>query len=297
MAASDAGACSLCAFTPHCFAMPVTPANIVILLLQGALLVGGLVLLWRHVLSPAARAVSRQPGQMAAWNVTLSDFLLFAFLIIGGGLAFGFIGGLAISRLAVSEDTKVILGSGVFQLGLLAGSAFLPLNLGHHPLRPLLNGSTLRSGAATFLIAIPIVTLVNVAWLQFLKFADLPTEQQDLVRLFTEAKSPGLIALFIVFATIIAPVTEELLFRATMFRYLRTRVPRWIALLLPGTIFAVLHVNWITYDGLPSLAPLVTLAVIFSLAYERTGQIATAMVAHSLFNLLTILMVLMGVTK
>jgi membrane protease YdiL (CAAX protease family) len=277
--------------------MPATPANIAILLIQAALLVGGIVLLYRHVLSPAARAASRQAGPLKAWNISIADFLSFLFLMVGGGLVSSFIGGLVIARLEASEDTKVMLGSAVFQLGLLIGPAVLPLNLGHHPLRPTLNRSTLRSGLATFFIAIPIVTLVNILWIQFLTFAELPTKQQDLVRLFTDAKSPGLIALFIVFATIIAPITEELLFRATMFRYLRTRVPRWIALLVPGTIFAALHVNWITFDGLPSLAPLVTLAVIFSLAYERTGQIATAIVAHSLFNLLTILMVLLGVTE
>jgi membrane protease YdiL (CAAX protease family) len=148
------------------------------------------------------------------------------------------------------------------------------------------------------LIAVPVVTVVNVTWVEVIKYLGLPAEQQDLVRLFTQAKDPALITLFIVFATIVAPVAEELLFRATMFRYLRTRIPRWIALFVPGTIFALLHVNWQTpaLEGLPSLLPLITLAVIFSIAYERTGQIATAIVAHSLFNMLTILLVFLGVT-
>ena len=34
-----------------------------------------------------------------------------------------------------------------------------------------------------------------------------------------------------------------------------------------------------------AMVPLIALAVVFSLAYERTGKIGTTMVAHALFNL------------
>ncbi len=153
------------------------------------------------------------------------------------------------------------------------------------------------SGFTTFLIALPVVTLVNLAWQWFLEYTGLPTQQQDLLRMFTEAKEPVLIGTMVVLAVAIAPITEELLFRATLYRFLRTRVPRVVALWLPGTIFAALHVSWGTLDGLASLLPLVVLAVIFSIAYERTGQIATAMIAHALFNLHTVLLLVSGVSS
>jgi membrane protease YdiL (CAAX protease family) len=41
----------------------------------------------------------------------------------------------------------------------------------------------------------------------------------------------------------------------------------------------------------------VVLAVIFSLAYERTGRIGTAIVAHALFNLHTVVLIFAGVTN
>jgi membrane protease YdiL (CAAX protease family) len=171
------------------------------------------------------------------------------------------------------------------------------LKLGHHPVCPPLNGGTLRSGLITFLIALPIVTAVNLGWIGVLKVCGLPVEQQDLLRMFSEASSPALLGLMIVLATLIAPLTEELLFRAVLFRYLRTRLPRWLALLLPGVIFASLHVDWAKLDGLASFGPLVTLAIVFSLAYERTGRIGTVVVAHALFNLHTILVLFTGPTE
>ena len=87
----------------------------------------------------------------------------------------------------------------------------------------------------------------------------------------------------IVLATVVAPATEELIFRAGIFRYARTRLPRWAALLLPACLFAALH------NHLASFAPLVVLGLVFSLAYERTGRIGTAIVAHALFNLYSVI--------
>jgi membrane protease YdiL (CAAX protease family) len=60
-------------------------------------------------------------------------------------------------------------------------------------------------------------------------------------------------------------------------------------------LFASLHVNWRTWEGLTSFVPLVLLAIMFSLAYERTGNIGTPIVAHALFNLNTIVLIFSGV--
>jgi membrane protease YdiL (CAAX protease family) len=92
----------------------------------------------------------------------------------------------------------------------------------------------------------------------------------------------------LVVAIMLAPITEELIFRAGIFRYVRTRMPRWAALLLPAVLFASLHAN------LGSFVPLVALALVFSLAFERTGNIGTTIVAHALFNLNASVLVLAG---
>ncbi len=277
--------------------MPTNLFETAVTLAEYSLLIIGLVLGWRFVLGSAARARARETGPaLPPWNTPLADFLVSVFLILGGGLLASFACGVLLGSFHLAADTKAILGSAAFQFGLLIGPALLPLNLGHPALRPPLSRAVLKSGLVTFLIALPIVTAVNLTWLELLKITGLPSEQQDLLRMFTQTDSTALLALMAVLATMVAPVAEELLFRATIFRYVRTRLPRWIALLLPGIIFAALHVNWATLDGLPSFAPLIMLAVVFSVAYERTGWIATPMIAHALFNLHTILLLFAGVT-
>lgn len=277
--------------------MPEDSPPLPIVILELSLLFAGVVLLWRFVLSPDARARLRTtPPPLAPWNISIRDFFLCAALIAAAGLAASFAAGLLLAPFDLSTDAKTIINSAAFQLGLLLGPAFAPLDLGHPPLRPPLPRSVFVSGFVTFLISLPVVTGVNLLSLYLLDLAGLPAQQQDLLRLFAEADSSALLAMMIILAVIVAPIAEELLFRATFFRFLRGRVPRFIALLLPGTIFAALHVNWSNLDGLASFLPLVTLAVIFSLAYERTGRIATAMIAHAFFNLHTILLLFAGVS-
>jgi hypothetical protein len=48
------------------------------------------------------------------------------------------------------------------------------------------------------------------------------------------------------------------------------------------------------FEGLSSLVPLTVLAVVFCVAYERTGLIGTTIVAHALFNLNTFVQVAAG---
>lgn len=276
--------------------MPDTPSAVAASYLELILLLGGLWLLWRYVLRPRARSTAR-PSPLAAWELPVPDFLLNLFAIGACAMLASFVAGVGMSQLQLAEDTRTTIASAAFQLGLLVGATGVLLYLRRPDLRQAMDRTTLLSGLATFVISLPIVTGVNFAWLGILKLTGLPADQQDLLRLFEQADSPVIIGAMIVLATIVAPISEELLFRAIFFRYLRTRISRWLALLLPSTIFAALHVNWTTLDGLAGLLPLATLAVVFSLAYERTGRIGTVIVAHALFNLHTIVLLFSGVTQ
>ncbi|HWA84617.1 MAG TPA: type II CAAX endopeptidase family protein [Opitutus sp.] len=263
-------------------------AHLPIVALELALLLGGLVLLWRLTLSRRARSAPA-PANLPAWDIPAPDFFLVLFVFIAGVLALSYLAGLVVRPFHLSNNAQLIVINAGFQLGLFIGPALLPLQLGHHPLAPPLNRATLRAGAATFLVAMPIVTLVSTVWLLLLRLCSLPVEPQDALQLFLNTKQTAGFLVLTALAVAIAPIGEELLFRATLYRYLRTRLPRWAALLLPAAIFAAFH------QSLATFAPLVALALVFELAYERTGLITTSMIAHSLFNLHSIVLVLAGV--
>jgi membrane protease YdiL (CAAX protease family) len=264
--------------------------------LELGLILAGVVLLWRLGVSPAARS-RRGLDQLAPWDLPFFDFLVFLFLVLTASFLAAALGG-ALARssvLGLRGDAVTVCVGASAQLGMLAGVVLFRLRVEPRPFAlRLASRSVLTAGFATFLVSLPLLIGTAALWEFALKELGLPVDRQDLIGMFANADSPWLLAVMIALAVVIAPLNEELVFRAGVFRYLRTRLPRWAALLLPALTFAALHVNWQTWQGLASLAPLVVLAIVLAIAYERTGNIGTSIAAHAFFNLNTIVVILSG---
>jgi membrane protease YdiL (CAAX protease family) len=267
----------------------MSPAALAASAYEVVLVLCGLWLTWKCVLAPAGPA--GRPQRLAPWDIPPIDFACF--------LCFAFVGATAVSAAAsyllkhahLSEDQSMVAGGAVMHIGILVGVAGFFAAYGARQ-RPLAGDSGLRadllSGLATFLIGVPIVAATSIAWDYVVTKLGLPDDKQDMVQILEDSHSKGLILALVAVATLLVPVTEELVFRAGLFRYFRTRVPRWAAVLLTSVLFGALHMSW------SSFAPLTVLAVLFCLAYERTGSIRTTMVAHALFNLNTFIIVVAG---
>lgn len=263
--------------------------------LEAALAVLGLRLLWDRALSLAARSAP-QPARLEAWPAGGAELLLFLIFAVGGGLAFPLAADFALRRTGVDVVARAVWDAAAFQAGLLAGIALYNARLVPVVARIWEHlGESFRTGAATFLICLPLVFGLALLWQSALEACGLPVHRQDVVELFERIHSPALRAVFVLAAIVVAPVTEELLFRAGLFRFLRGRVPRWVALLAPAVVFGASHLTRSLADGLAAFVPLVLLGVIFSLAYERTGKIGTTIIAHALFNLNTLVALLLGI--
>jgi membrane protease YdiL (CAAX protease family) len=216
---------------------------------------------------------------------------LFIWIVICGGLILPMVAQLVGRSLGLGEHGRIALVNLGFQGGMLAGVAVYHVCFNRTPARgPLADRSTLAAGGATFLMSLPVVLVVGLLWTGLVKLCGLPVEPQEAVSLFRKNPSPLLLVTMVILAAGVAPVTEEFIFRAGVFRYVRTRVPRWAALLLPACLFAAMH------NHLPSFGPLAALGVIFSLAYERTGRIGTAIVAHAMFNSYSVLRIVLDPT-
>lgn len=81
---------------------------------------------------------------------------------------------------------------------------------------------------------------------------------------------------------VVAPVAEEIFFRAFFYRALRTRLSVWPAALIDGAVFGSLH-----FQGIDSaiILPVIALfGVGQCLVYERTGSLFAVIAIHAAFN-------------
>jgi membrane protease YdiL (CAAX protease family) len=257
----------------------------------------GVWLLWRYVLSPRAPRAERL---LAEWRIPPIDFACYAFFTILGYIALSALVSLVLRHVTLGDDATKVLGAITQDAGFLLGM------YGFHRFYGRVNrrapgpaptvGPAIRSGAATFFIAMAVVDVTMIAWTYVITVLGLPDKNQEFVDIAQNSGSPWMSATLVATAAVLVPVTEELVFRGGLFRYFRTRIPRWLAIVLTSALFGALHASWVggSLVGLPSVVPLMVLAVVFCVAYERTGRIGTVMVAHSLFNLYTFALIAAG---
>lgn len=270
----------------------MSPVSAIAGTLEVVLVLSGLAVLWRKALSPAARAQSTAV-LLPKWEIPPLNFLFFIWGLYAGGFLVQFLVFQLLQSVAsLGADTRLIMASAGTDCGMLAAWLLAKPRLDARPApapAPSRGKMPWLAGALTFLAAWPVVIVVMLVWQNGLNALGLPVEKQDSIDLFANAKEPLWLAFLVSFAVVLAPVTEELVHRGAIFRYARGRLPRWLALLGPACLFAALHQN------LASFAPLVALAVVFSIVYERTGDIRVTMIAHGLFNLNTALMIFAGI--
>ena len=189
-------------------------------------------------------------------------------------------------------DRFIIFSNTIAHLGFLGGvAAFNLAPPGRFALGNFSAVQALRSGLITFLVSLPFVTLTALAWTGLLTLCGLPVENQLAIDLFgrTSSRSPWVFLLGFT-AVVIAPFAEEMIFRAGIFRFVRTRLPRWAALLfrLPFRRDASQsgHLRATRRSRHHLRARL-----------RRTGDMVTAIVAHAAFNLNMVVLLLAGVSK
>ncbi len=145
-------------------------------------------------------------------------------------------------------------------------------------LRPADPGRVLQRAVRLFVTALP---LIYCAFAVTGAFSGEESRQQDITEYFQQAAVDSdwyRVLLVAVVAVVVAPVTEELLFRGYFYGALRQYLGVSPALVLTSLLFAAIHMTG------PVFLPLFVLAACLTLAYEATESLLTSMVMHSLFN-------------
>jgi membrane protease YdiL (CAAX protease family) len=132
------------------------------------------------------------------------------------------------------------------------------------------------------LLGISCLALLTVAFMVMVRMFDLDNGSESMEKTYEAARAAGLLPLLWIAVVIIAPVTEELVFRGFLYRgWAASRLGAAGTVVLTALIWALLHRQY----------PWLGIAFVFCTGLtlgwlrERSGSTTTTIVLHALYNL------------
>ncbi|MEO9170586.1 MAG: type II CAAX endopeptidase family protein [Candidatus Baltobacteraceae bacterium] len=132
-----------------------------------------------------------------------------------------------------------------------------------------------------FVAAIAMAIVVNGGAL-VIEAVTHQKHDQQVVEMFKAVHAPAIIAFFALFAIIIAPIAEEMMFRVFFFNLGLRHFGFWFGAILSGLLFGAAHADLFAF------LPLVLGGIILCSVYYRTRNAYASMITHGLFNSLSI---------
>ncbi|HEX4645589.1 MAG TPA: type II CAAX endopeptidase family protein [Verrucomicrobiae bacterium] len=131
--------------------------------------------------------------------------------------------------------------------------------------------------AAVFFVPIGFVLQQASSWAITTLLHMTPVREQA-VQTITENRTWIRRVCLAVFAILVAPVAEETLFRGILYSTIKQMGHPRLAMWGVAVLFGLIHMN------LETFVPLTIFGALLTLLYERTGNLLSPILAHSLFN-------------
>jgi membrane protease YdiL (CAAX protease family) len=238
---------------------------------------------------PAATATSPFQVSFKPWGLAEVGMILgmVCMLLLIGSLVFSWM-----------ERTGLVLDEDLYQLQLLTsgivldGVGVLGILLLLHSARIGLREAfgieartvlqSVGRGLFFLLAALPAVWLFAAISQGVCDLFHYPVSKQEAMQLFLESDSVATRGTVAFMAIVAAPLFEELFFRGLAYPALKQKIGLTPALLVTSLVFAGIHFHVLSF------LPLMVLAIGLTLAYEATGNLLVPIIMHSVFNLMTI---------
>ncbi len=196
---------------------------------------------------------------------------------------------------ALPEGPELIFGlvvTIVLQLTVFALS-LLPLLIAGRPFRRLLGptrstGLMWAIGLGVGIVTVIVTYTVNAVFV--LSFGDGEAVEQEVLDIALAGGAATVLAILL--AVVLAPITEEIVFRGVLFRALDHRFGMWPAAVLSSAVFAVIHFEVLFSQPL-ALVGLFTVGILLAIAYHRTGSLLVPILGHAVFNAVSVSLALL----
>ncbi len=140
-------------------------------------------------------------------------------------------------------------------------------------------------GVLAGVCVVPIAWTLQIVSVQLLNLFNWSPQSQELVRTFQQsakaASDPELLRQQIAFGIsviVLAPISEELLFRGILYPTIKNFGFPKVALWTSAIVFALMHQN------MAGMIPFIFLGIVLVKVYEETDNLLAPILVHSLFN-------------
>jgi len=267
---------------------------LLVVLIVGGLagVVIGVMFLWSN-----ASMFASAPRSHLAWSTGVSAFIVYLASYIGfsavAEIGGDFLGHKLRDTWADSAYLGLLIVSALVAYGigmatLIGGTRYAGLDWREIGYRTRSAGRDVLTGVGGFFAALPLLLMAAIVTWILVKtvLRNFPTPEQPFEGILAQGNVLSTVLTFLA-ASVIAPIVEETFFRGVLYTALRGRMGVWAAVAISSAIFAVIH-------PLPGgFLPIFALACVFALMRERTGSVVPSIVAHSVYNTVQLLVVLL----
>jgi hypothetical protein len=240
------------------------------------------------------KTILHSNGMVRAWEIRWLDALLLTWCMFMAIFAQAL---LMVHVLPAGSNWASILGTLFMQLCLYGIFFAYQIILPYHHRLPLNTEAcdtwkACKSGCYYLLASLPVIIGIAYIWQIIASLLEktgihINMEEQSFVLQMIETKSTWALFCMTGLAVVVAPIVEETIFRGGVYRFFKSRYHRHLAMILSGAFFALIHANM---AGFPAL---LALGVALCIAYERTGNIKVPIFMHALFNLNSIIIIIL----
>lgn len=257
------------------------------------LIIGSSALLWIKQLLGGKEIEDAEREPLPAWPIGWTNFLIFICAIITGIFFMQIFVGALFSETIKTADGEFTMGTAILSVCILH-IPLLGVFFGLRRAYPLhysgsLNSKRLSFGQAfpralvLFVRFVPVIWIASLIWGGIIYLLEVEAPPQPLVTLFAEGGNVLGMILLTLFAVILAPISEELIFRGCFYRFLKSKTNIPFAFLISGVFFSLMHANLATF------VPLMVIGILLAYIYEEEGNILIPICFHACFNALSLL--------
>lgn len=136
----------------------------------------------------------------------------------------------------------------------------------------------LRIAIGGYLTIIPVLAIIMLIVFVGLKVSNYEPPETKAFEILYKTNGPKILFVLTALVTIIGPIAEELFFRGFAYPVFRKRLGVRNAILLVSAVFAMLHMNIVSFF------PILALGVLLAYLYEKTGSMIPSITVHVIHN-------------